>query len=96
MKKITVALLALAFTLPAFARGGHGGGHSGGHSSGFHSTKAATGTGAKAAHEHVSGYTTKNGTHVAAYDRSTKDGNKANNWSTKGNTNPETGKAGTK
>jgi hypothetical protein len=30
------------------------------------------------------------------YDRSTKDGTKANNWSTKGNTNPETGKAGTK
>jgi hypothetical protein len=44
----------------------------------------------------VSGYTKKNGTHVAAHERSTKDGTKQNNWSTKGNVNPDTGKAGTK
>ncbi len=98
MKKILVLMLSIAATLPAFARGGgHGGGHSGGHSSGAtHSSHAATGTGSKAAHEHVSGYTKKDGTRVAAHDRSTKDDTKANNWSTKGNVNPETGKAGTK
>jgi hypothetical protein len=45
---------------------------------------------------HVSGYTTKNGTQVAPHYRSAPDGSKANNWSTKGNANPFTGKVGTK
>lgn len=93
MKTILVAALALSLSLPAFARGGHSAGHA---SPSGHTTKAATGTGAKAAHEHVGGYTKKDGTVVKGHDRSTKDGSKDNNWSTKGNTNPETGKAGTK
>lgn len=42
------------------------------------------------------GYTKKNGTHVAPHMRSAPDGNKRNNWSTKGNVNPYTGKAGKK
>ena len=98
MKKALVLVIALCAAVPAFARGGHGGGHSGGHVSGgsHHSSKLATGTGAKSEREHVSGYTKKNGTYVAGYNRSTKDGTKTNNWSTKGNSNPETGKAGTK
>ncbi|OEZ54856.1 MULTISPECIES: hypothetical protein [unclassified Duganella] len=101
MKKILVAACALCFAFPAFARGGHGGGHAGVHSAGHsagapHTSKAATGTGAKPQHTHVGGYTKKDGTQVAAHDRSTKDGTKDNNWSTKGNVNPETGKAGTK
>ncbi len=45
---------------------------------------------------HVSGYTKKNGTVVQPHYRSAPDGTKANNWSTKGNVNPYTGKAGTK
>lgn len=98
MKIALVAILAICLAAPAFARGGHGGGHGGGHASSgsHHSSKPATGTGAKSAREHVSGYTKKDGTHVAAHNRSTKDSTKTNNWSTKGNTNPETGKAGTK
>lgn len=44
----------------------------------------------------VSGYTTRNGTQVAPYHRSAPDGNFNNNWSTKGNVNPYTGKVGTR
>ncbi len=97
MKAILVAALALSLSIsisiPAFARGGHSAGHA---SPSGHSAKAATGTGAKSSHEHVGGYTKKDGTVVKGHDRSTKDDTTANNWSTKGNTNPETGKAGTK
>ncbi|HZV67133.1 MAG TPA: hypothetical protein VFG03_19745 [Telluria sp.] len=102
MKKIVLAVCAIAFALPSLARpGGHGGGHSiarNGHSTGgaHHAGKQATGTGAKTQREHVSGFTKKNGTRVASHDRSTKDGTKKNNWSTKGNVNLDTGKPGTK
>ncbi len=44
----------------------------------------------------VRGYTRKDGTYVAPHYRSSPDSSKANNWSTKGNTNPYTGKEGTK
>ncbi|NVD69590.1 hypothetical protein HUX88_03335 [Duganella sp. BJB1802] len=86
-------MFALCLAFPAFARGGHGAGHMAGAT---HTSKAVTGNGAKSQHIHVGGYTKKNGTQVAAHDRSTKDGTKDNNWSTKGNVNPETGKAGAK
>lgn len=45
---------------------------------------------------HVKTYTKKNGTVVQKHDRTAPDKTKKNNWSTKGNVNPETGKAGTK
>lgn len=44
----------------------------------------------------VRGYTRKDGTYVAPHYRSAPDGNFYNNWSTKGNVNPYTGKAGTR
>ncbi len=44
---------------------------------------------------YVKGYTKKDGTYVAPHHRSAPDGNKNNNWSTQGNTNPYTGKSGT-
>ena len=44
----------------------------------------------------VRGYYRKNGTYVAPHYRSSPDGNFGNNWSTKGNVNPHTGKAGTR
>jgi hypothetical protein len=44
----------------------------------------------------VRGYYRSNGTYVAPHYRSNPDGNVYNNWSTKGNVNPYTGKAGTK
>lgn len=45
---------------------------------------------------HVSGHTTKNGTYVPAHTRSAPNKSKTDNWSTKGNVNPYTGKTGTK
>ncbi len=44
--------------------------------------------------EHVGGYVKRSGTYVAPHSRSTADSTKYNNWSTKGNANPETGKKG--
>lgn len=44
---------------------------------------------------YVSGYVTKNGTYVAPHYQTNPDGTKLNNWSTEGNVNPYTGKAGT-
>src|SRR5687768_7099862 len=43
----------------------------------------------------VRGYTRKDGTYVAPHYRSSPDGNFSNNYSTKGNVNPYTGKPGT-
>jgi hypothetical protein len=44
----------------------------------------------------VRGYYRKDGTYVQPHYRSNPDGNPYNNWSTKGNINPYTGKVGTK
>jgi hypothetical protein len=44
---------------------------------------------------YVRGYTRSNGTYVAPHHRSSPDSNPYNNYSTRGNTNPYTGKAGT-
>jgi hypothetical protein len=44
----------------------------------------------------VKGYTRKDGTYVQPHNRSAPDGRFNNNWSTKGNVNPYTGKEGTK
>lgn len=44
----------------------------------------------------VKGYMRSNGTYVAPSYRSNPDSSRLNNWSTKGNYNPYTGKAGTR
>lgn len=44
----------------------------------------------------VGGYRKKSGTYVKPYFKSSPDGSKYNNWSTKGNINPYTGKKGYK
>lgn len=44
----------------------------------------------------VKGHTTKKGTYVAPHKRTAPDSSKRNNYSTKGNVNPYTGKKGTK
>lgn len=46
--------------------------------------------------QHVHGYTKKSGAYVAPHYRSNRDHSRLNNWSTKGNVNPYTGKKGTK
>ena len=45
---------------------------------------------------YVQGHTTKNGTYVPGHMRTTPNSSKLDNWSTKGNVNPYTGKKGTK
>lgn len=45
---------------------------------------------------YVKGYTKKDGTYVQGHYRSSSNGTTSDNWSTKGNTNPYTGKKGTK
>jgi len=42
------------------------------------------------------GYTKRNGTRVAGYHHTAADKSRTNNYSTKGNVNPHTGKKGTK
>jgi len=44
----------------------------------------------------VNGYTKSNGTYVSGYNRSSSNYTKSDNYSTKGNINPYTGKVGTK
>lgn len=51
---------------------------------------------AKSGSTHVKGYTRKNGTYVVPHERSAPNKTKADNWSTKGNVNPYTGKKGMK
>ena len=44
----------------------------------------------------VKGHTNKNGIYVAPHQRTSPNSTAKDNWSTKGNVNPNTGKAGTK
>lgn len=50
----------------------------------------------KGSNVHVNGYFRSNGTYVQPHYRTAPDHNFYNNWSTRGNVNPYTGKAGTK
>ena len=50
----------------------------------------AVATSALAGDSHVNGYTKKNATYVAPHQKTAPDKSKANNYSTKGNTNPNT------
>jgi hypothetical protein len=58
------------------------------------STSPGPGTGSKSQSTNVKGYVKKDGTYVAPHKRSAPDKNFNNNWSTKGNSNPYTGKPG--
>lgn len=87
MKRMTpsilaAALLAVAVTaLPSHAKGKHG--------------AAGPGTGSKTESTAIHGYVKKDGTTVQSHQRSKADKEFENNWSTKGNQNPTTGKEGT-
>jgi hypothetical protein len=111
MRRVTAFLIsATLLAAPAFARGGGhgghgGGGHGGGHRGGGHTRsthvkvqhpKTKTSATTNPGKVQVKGYVTKKGTHVDAHDRTRSNQTKSDNWSTKGNVNPETGKAGTK
>lgn len=90
MKKVlALAALATALVLSGnvYARGSGFGGHSSSHSSYSKSTRS----------DHaISGYTRRNGTYVHPSHATNPDATRNNNYSTKGNVNPYTGKEGTK
>ncbi len=94
MKKLLIGAVALLFatsvtTGTAFARGGgHGGGHS-------HSSFGGSRSHSSSEITHVHSYTRSNGTFVHSHDRTHENGTMRDNWSSKGNVNPETGKPGT-
>ena len=72
------------FTSEVFARGsGHGGGsYGGGHSRGGDT--------------HVGGHTRRDGTYVQPHNRTSPNSTQRDNYSSKGNMNPYTGKLGTR
>ena len=90
--------VAMVVGMSAVVLSGHRVGCGGGshRSSGGRSHTAASGTGSSHASHAVKGYTTKRGTYVAPHRQSNADGTQRNNWSTTGNANPSTGRAGTK
>src|SRR5262245_31602003 len=91
MKLTTCSLLAFTLAVVSIQAGKPG------KSSGSHQITAVPPRPAsKTSSERVSGYTRMDGTHVDSYRKSTPDKSFNNNWSTKGNVNLATGKAGTK
>lgn len=93
MKRLAILCLV---GLCAMAPAAYGGSRGGGHSKSVRSSSIGPGTGAKSSSKAVRSYTRKDGTRIDAHKRSTGDKAFENHWSTKGNTNPMTGKAGTK
>jgi hypothetical protein len=89
MRRLLAIIFAAALLVPpgVYARGT--GGYSSSHSSHYHSS---TSTG----DHYVHGYTKKNGTVVQGYHATNPNGTKSDNYSTKGNVNPYTGKKGMK
>ena len=91
MKKLAYLLAAalLFASNVAYARGRGGGGS---HRSSSRSSSSST----KSGSVHVKGYTTKSGKYVQPHYRSAPNKTQKDNYSTKGNVNPYTGKKGTK
>ncbi len=83
MSKTIILLIVAAMCSGVWAKGG-------GRSGGSHASKSSGGS------HSVRGYTTKKGTYVKPHRATNPDDRKSNNWSHKGNVNPNTGKTGTK
>lgn len=96
MRTIRMIALAalLALGLGSTAEAGRRGGGGASHSSRGHS--GMSGTGSSSSSHAVRGYTTRRGTHVAPHHQTHPDHTQRNNYSTRGNVNPWTGKAGTR
>jgi hypothetical protein len=93
MKRITALILVLGFIFTGCLAEAYARGSSGSHSSSkSYSSKSYSKSGTTSVH----GYFRKNGTYVQPHMRTSPNNTKMDNWSTKGNVNPYTGKAGTK
>lgn len=102
IKRAILFLFCIAAT-GAFARGGSGGGghSSGGHSysygsSGYSSSHGYSGSYNSSGEHYVQGHTRRDGTYVEGHHQTNPNSTQYDNWSTKGNVNPYTGKEGTK
>lgn len=84
-------VMVLVLVSSAVAEAGKGGGHSSRSSS-----PKASSSGSSSSSHSVRGYAKKDGTSVASHRQTNADKTQRNNYSTKGNVNPSTGKAGTK
>lgn len=103
-----LSALLVASSATAFAqKGGHSGSHAKARATtGSHATatpRAAVGSHAARSSSatprsevHVRTYTKKSGTVVQSHARSAPNATKRDNWTTKGNVNPHTGRVGTK
>lgn len=112
MKSLPIVLTALGSLILANAAFAKGGGYSGGHSSGSshssgHTSSShgassggagkETGSGYTNPNSHnVRGYTKNDGTYVAPHRQTNPNNTGKDNYSTKNNRNPDTGKEGTK
>lgn len=101
MKRGFAIVMATLLVMPAPAKGGGGGrsSHTSSHSSSHSSTATSHSHRASSTlhgQTHVAGYVRSNGVVVSSHMRSQADGIFSNNWSTRGNVNPYTGKIGTK
>jgi hypothetical protein len=86
-RTMTLVFLFLLCTLPSLAQSSHS----------YHAPRTNAVCCSKSTSDvHVNGYTKKNGTVVQPYYRSHENRTQRDNFSTKGNVNPYTGKVGTK
>ncbi len=95
-RNLLTALLGVFLTPLVEAKGSRSGSRSKGSSRRAGGGKRATGTGANRSAHSVRGYSKKNGTRVAPHRQSNGNERTTDNWDTKGNKNPDTGKAGSK
>ena len=107
MKKLALGILSLALvgtlTAPADAYSSNRSYNSYGSSSSYGSNYGSSsrsygsyGTGSNLSSTTVRSYTRSDGTYVDTHQRSTANSTQYDNWSTRGNTNPNTGQRGTK
>jgi len=97
-----IVLVSLALSAPTFAKGSKGSSdkaYSSGKSYSGKSSKSSSvgrSTSSNSREVAVKSYTQKDGTRVESHKRTAPNKTQRDNWSTKGNTNPYTGKKGTK
>jgi hypothetical protein len=91
--KLITLVCVIGMTAVSSAASARGGGSGGG--GGHRSSSVGPGTGSNSSSHNVHGYVRKDGTYVEPHRQSNSDHNFNNNWSTKGNQNPYTGKEGT-
>ncbi len=94
MRGLAIGALILITAASSVCAGGNGGNRDGG---GTHKSYSSShGIGSKSTSTYVHGHTRKDGTYVKGHRRSASDHNFTNNWTTKGNDNPYTGKEGSR